>query len=248
MVRITLDKPYIPIPAPVAEGLELTFDDIANVPVADASSVSDWNTFFGLPTNGTPFTSVVVDGDKVTLIGGANIHLKDNIFSIYESGCPHITSIVDISGNIVTAGEYCFAASQVIVNYDLRGLISAGEGCFSGYGDIAFESEKTFNLPILETAGDYCFYSLMLQTYITLPALKNVGDYCFGSLNSIQTLNIPACELLGATVDVDYVFYLTSGQTITLTIPSALMTCNGGNPDGDIQYLQANNLVTIVTV
>ena len=61
MVRITLDKPYIPIPAPVAEGLELTFDDIANVPVADASSVSDWNTFFDLPTNGIPFTSVVVE-------------------------------------------------------------------------------------------------------------------------------------------------------------------------------------------
>jgi hypothetical protein len=25
------------------------------------------------------------------------------------------------------------------------------------------------------------------------------------------------------------------------------MTCNGGNPDGDIQYLQANNTVTITT-
>jgi hypothetical protein len=25
------------------------------------------------------------------------------------------------------------------------------------------------------------------------------------------------------------------------------MTCNGGNPDGDIQYLQANNTVTIIT-
>ena len=70
MVRITLDKPYIPIPAPVAEGLELTFDDIANVPVADASSVSDWNTFFDLPTNGSPFTSVEIDvnGERVKLL------------------------------------------------------------------------------------------------------------------------------------------------------------------------------------
>jgi hypothetical protein len=25
------------------------------------------------------------------------------------------------------------------------------------------------------------------------------------------------------------------------------MTCNGGNPDGDIQYLQANNTVTVIT-
>jgi len=44
----------------------------------------------------------------------------------------------------------------------------------------------------------------------------------------------------------DYVFTNIAGQTITLTIPSALMTCNGGNPDGDIQYLQANNTVTII--
>jgi hypothetical protein len=40
-------------------------------------------------------------------------------------------------------------------------------------------------------------------------------------------------------------FYNISGETITLTVPSALMTCNSGNPDGDIQYLQANNTVTI---
>jgi hypothetical protein len=38
------------------------------------------------------------------------------------------------------------------------------------------------------------------------------------------------------------------GNIITLTVPLALMTCNGGNPDGDIQYLQANNTVTIITV
>jgi hypothetical protein len=25
------------------------------------------------------------------------------------------------------------------------------------------------------------------------------------------------------------------------------MTCNSGNPDGDIQYLQANNTVTVIT-
>ncbi len=46
----------------------------------------------------------------------------------------------------------------------------------------------------------------------------------------------------------DDVFGGFTGQSITLTIPAALMTCNGGNPDGDIAYLQANNTVTIVTV
>ena len=49
--------------------LELTFDDIANVPVADAYSVSDWNTFFDLPVNGNPFTSVEVEEPWVSKIG-----------------------------------------------------------------------------------------------------------------------------------------------------------------------------------
>jgi len=44
------------------------------------------------------------------------------------------------------------------------------------------------------------------------------------------------------------VFNYINGNTIDLTIPSSLMTCNGGNPDGDIQYLQTNNTVTITTV
>jgi len=50
--------------------LQLTFDDILNVPVASATSVTDWNTFFDLPTYGTPFTGVTVSGNTVILDGG----------------------------------------------------------------------------------------------------------------------------------------------------------------------------------
>jgi hypothetical protein len=53
---------------------------------------------------------------------------------------------------------------------------------------------------------------------------------------------------LGASVLDNNVFATITGNNITLTVPSALMTCNGGNPDGDIQYLQANNTVTIITI
>ena len=61
-------------------------------------------------------------------------------------------------------------------------------------------------------------------------------------------INLPMCTNLGGTVGNNSVFFGISGNNITLTVPSALMTCNSGNPDGDIQYLQANNTVTIVTV
>jgi hypothetical protein len=60
----------------------LGWDDIANADllVGDASDVADWNTFFDLPTNGTPFALVIVTGNTVNLYGGYNINLKANLF------------------------------------------------------------------------------------------------------------------------------------------------------------------------
>jgi hypothetical protein len=43
------------------------------------------------------------------------------------------------------------------------------------------------------------------------------------------------------------VFSGITKNTITLTIPATLMTCNGGQPDADIQILQDSNTVTIIT-
>ena len=61
--------------------LEIAFDDIENVPVADASNISDWNTFFGLPANGTAFTSVEVVGSVVKLYGGSDISISNTLFA-----------------------------------------------------------------------------------------------------------------------------------------------------------------------
>jgi hypothetical protein len=53
------------------------------------------------------------------------------------------------------------------------------------------------------------------------------------------------CEDLGGSVGDDSVFNGIIGETITLTIAASRETCNGGNPDGDIVYLSANNTATI---
>lgn len=52
---------------------------------------------------------------------------------------------------------------------------------------------------------------------------------------------------IGGTVGDDNVFAGIVGGTITITIPAALMTNDGGNPDGDIAALIANNTVTVNT-
>jgi len=182
----------------VAEGLELTFDTIEGVvqwpsAVSDASSVSDWNTFFDLPTNGSPFTSVEVVGDMVRLIGGS-FSIADYIFQ----NNTHLLKVIDTN------------AIQ--------------------YGSI------------------YTFDGCVNLTEIILPVVNNVGRYTFRNCSSLELLSIPNCNTLGDDEDSNNVFTGISGQSITLTVSSYLMTIFGGNPDGDIQYLQANNTVTIVTV
>ena len=381
----------------IPPALRLSWDSILNVPVADVNSLSDWNLFFDLPTNGGEFTSVVVIGNEVNLIGGTNITLKDSLFgnsgygvnlikiedftncvvaANYDafgddngSGCPNLTTVslpvLAITGDycfgycqgitsiyvpllvtaaiqtfencqnitslslpvLTSAGVNCFGGCQGLTNLLLPSLVNAYDGCFSSCNSLT-----ELLLPSLITAGDYCFSycSLLTNLYVpvlesagincfintnisgvSFPSLKHASTYCFASHPELTTLSLPAlltadencfyfnvnlltlsvpllqtaanwcfnqnvnlttiyapslitighhafyyslslnsldissCTNLGTTVGDDNVFTYIVGQTFTLTIPSALMTCNAGSPDGDIQYLIDNNDVII---
>jgi hypothetical protein len=122
---------------------------------------------------------------------------------------------------------------------------TAGNDSFSATG------LTSIDLPSLLTAGSYCFNNTVNVTSVNLPALTDIGQ--FGLKNcglsvTLSSINLSSCTNLGGTVGNNNVFNNITGQTITLTVPAALMTCNGGNPDGDIIELQSYNTVTIVTV
>jgi len=239
--------------------LNLTFDNIANVPVNDASSVSDWNTFFDLPANGVAFTSVEVAGNVVTLIGGWGITLKINIF-LHN---PYILSFEDISGCVTYANSGCFFDCSSITIIYLPELLVAGATCFrdcelaiiscpkiTSAGQACFSGTK-MNIcyfPALTAISVSCFQDCADTTVFDLPSATSVATFAFLRCTAVTTINLPAITSLGSDVYDSSVFYGISGQTITLTVPASLMTCNGGDPDGDIQYLQANNTVTVITV
>jgi len=277
--------------------LRLLFDDVtnANTLVGDASNVSDWNIFFDLPTYGNPFTSVVISGNEVQLIGGSNIETKFRLFSDYE----HLLEVND-SGAIVTLGDETFGGGYFTSSLERCSLPNVTEilgdpanyGAFGGclnliyvnlpkctiigastfyessninentlilpYSEITYLNNYTFtnttfsnvNLFVNVTfMGDLCFrISTPTITSINLPNLEYISDGCFNQCLSLTSINIPSCTNLGSTIGDDDVFFDIIGNTITLIVPAALMTCNAGSPDGDIQYLQANNTVTIVTV
>jgi hypothetical protein len=276
----------------------LLFDDIANANtlVGDASNVEDWNTLFDLPTNGNPFTSVVISGNEVQLFGGSDITVVDGYdndedISINFGENQHLIEINDDAGCItaigyssfwacynlttarfkvvITAEGYAFQDDYSLVTVDFSSLESAGEGCFDAYdfngaafvnpsfpvltfaGNQCFRSCNNLNnpsFPLLEYIGNSCFSSCSNLTTLNLPNVTTIGSSAFQGSSSLNSVLIPSCTNLGGTVGNNNVFRFITGNTITLTVPSALMTCNAGSPDGDIVYLQANNTVTVITV
>ena len=202
--------------------LSLTFDDInnANVLVGDSANVSDWNSLFDLPAWSTLFTSVQVSGNTITLIGGENIIIRRQ----FQSN----THLIEVSDE----GCVCY-----IYNNNTFG------GCFYNCTSVT-----TFNLPSLQNAGYSSFYNCISVTTFNLPSLQTAGYISFCNCTSATSFYLPLCVNLGSTVGEDGVFYDIIGENILLTIPTSLMTCNSGSPDGDIQYLQSNNTVTITQI
>jgi hypothetical protein len=164
-----------------------------------------------------------------------------------------------------TVGQYCFFACQQATSFNLPSLIIASFNCFNSCDAAtsfnlpllknasarSFQdcgSATSFDFPLLETVGEFGFARCVSATSFNFPLLRIITTNAFRNATSSTSFNLPSCTNLGQSVGNNNVFIFTVGRTITLTVPSALMTCNGGNPDGDIQFLQANNTVTIITV
>jgi hypothetical protein len=369
-------------PSPTPVPLIISFNDIINADtlVGNSADVNDWNTYFDLPTNGTPFTSVIVNGNDVNLFGGGGITTKDGLFSddpnvlkvydyagcievlgnelfggvnetsgiqevyfpeaiesVYDSGygvfetcysltyaylpklvtigvatfsnCSNLSStqltlpnelitvlpdgvffncvlLNEINfPNLLTIGDNCFSYCEGVTTVNLPLVTSMGALCLSGcifiselnLPNLTFADNDCFsfctnlitvNMPSLSYAGDNCFSTCgnILNVYFYeltfagqncfgicnsveifyFPKLTDVSDECFDRCDSAISFYLPSVTDLGGTVGDDGVFNLITGNTIYLVVPSALMTCNSGNPDGDIQYLQSNNSVTIL--
>lgn len=227
-------------------GLRLGFKvDIANAPVADPTSVSDWNTFFNLPTNGTPFTSVIVSGLEAKLIGGGNLIVKNSAFQSSTA----IDYVVDETGVIIEVGVGSFA-NVTMSEFTANSMSEAGSSAFSGAtisifnatglqnaGNRCFEGLtcSTFNAPNIETMGSNCFLGSTIAGAYTFNSLLTTGDRCFNNAANITALTMPILTALGGTAKDDMVFFGMTALT-AVTVPTALATANAGNPDGDLVY------------
>lgn len=242
-------------------GLRLTFDSIGNVPVADASNVGQWNTFFNLPANGTAFTSVSVTGAEVKLIGGSGITLKAELFRnnanivkieddadcvVAVAGgknlgavslCPALTTVT-LNG-VTTVAQEGLYANAALTTLNMDALTTAGIGAFQ-----SCTSMIVFNLPALTTVENNCFSGNTSATTYTLPSLTTAGNNLFNNCTNLTTVTMASCTDLGGTTGDDSVFLGCNALT-SVSVPTALATVNGGNPDGDLVYANGTLGATI---
>jgi len=240
----------------VPQALILGFDDITSPEfyglVTDVNSVSDWNSFFDLPNLGQEFTSVQTEGNNVKLFGGSGIKIKPDLFYPWNDINSFIISINDEAGCITSVGGGAICATNALTEIILPScieLFGESDSPNSSFGAIYRNPLlSSIELPAVETIGVYALGENISLTEMNFPSLKYIYEGAINSSLSITSIIMPQLIELGETILDNEVFLSIEGQTISLTIPSALMTVNGGNPDGDIQYLVANNAVTITTV
>lgn len=169
-VKINNQFPIIPSVLPSFD-LIMTFDDILNAPVGDPTSVSEWNTWFDLPTYGNPFTGASVNGDEVTLSGGSNINLKPYLFGEDAAG-PALLSIQD-TGSVVSIDEGVFS--------------DYGPTYYYGCPNLAVASFSSLN-----SIGTYAFADCFALTSFNITASVNlINDvYVFSGCTSLTDINV----------------------------------------------------------
>lgn len=181
-------------------------------------------------------------GEFLSATGIANLNLPNLIYgglgSFANMNCSFtLPSLID-------AGYQCFANNTTSV-FNLPSLETIGSYCFQDC-----QNTTSFNLPSLISAGDYSFTSCYNNTTFNFPSLTGCGEWCFYDCRSATTFNLNSIVNLGPTTGDDNVFNVinTYDNLVTITIPTSILTCNSGLPDGDIIYLTGNNTTTIITV
>jgi hypothetical protein len=170
----------------------------------DASEVSRWNSFFGLPATNR-FSSVYVENNDFLFIGNCKFSVE-NIFD----GAVNMVGIWDNNGNFNHIGDNAFNACQQLETFYSVGNIDMVEGS-AFYGCTAL---KEFSAKNCLSIGDEAFRGCFELQIIDLSSLESITDPAFPSTtgNNIQlTINNKALQLTG-------VQSLISNNNVTLII------------------------------
>ena len=213
-------------------------------------------------TNGG-FSNVILNN---FLAGNANLlEFDDSLVGyIYSSAagafdsCPNLTTLLTLAISIIPANYAANCPNLNIV--DIYSATSVGDGAFFGsgttYGVMSVNMPQvvtivkdaftgsgivTVNCPFCTTVGQLAFAFCGYLVSVNLPAATSIGNNCFNTDSALISVALVGCTNFGGSVGNDNVLNFINGITATITVPIALQTCNGGNPDGDLVTFLANN-------
>ena len=259
---LTDDITYEYVAPPV--GLRMLFGDVAGAPVVDPTDVSQWNTFFDLPTNGAVFTSVSVTGDEVILFGGGAMTIRAQAFEadthlleIYDEGnvvveilnsAFALSAITDATfDSAITVGVAAtpgaFMASANLVNISLASATTFLNDVAAG--TLSSTSIVNLSLPSAITLAAYLLFGNTALETFSAPLATSLGANGMNGCISSTLINLPLCTSLGNDPTDASVFNNITGQTITLNIAAVNATNNGGGVHASVAYLIANNTATV---
>jgi hypothetical protein len=162
-----------------------------------------------------------------------------NIGNFAFNGCSSLTNVYFLNATETNSNSFLDCTSATL--FDLPDLITAGNESFY-FCNLA----TSFNLPNLEVTEVFAFAFCEANEEFNFPNLLTIGSSTFENCILATLFNLASCVTMGTSVTDASVFDGITGNTITLTVPAALMTCNGGNPHASIQYLIDNNTVTVI--
>lgn len=204
---VALDKIFI---QPVR--LTMVFDDIANVPVGDPESLSDWNTFFSTSSLAdADFATVEVVGNTVNLDGPRNLNLNTFLFSTNA----HLVKILDPFGIIKAIGSNCFYQCPILSDIQFPGVTrldgsniftecaSLREAVFPACTDLVSGihfyhcvSLTKADFPVATSCPQLMFYVCPLLAFINFPQATSIGDFAF-SLCAAVSVSFPLATSIG---------------------------------------------------
>jgi len=163
----------------------------------------------------------------------ANLKLDGNFTSMINVGN---TQRLYGGSNITLNSSLLNSDADIISINDPSGIITQVN--FSQFHSCT--NLQYVNLAGAQIIGTGTFVSCSNLKYVNLPVTTQIGDQCFNTCTSLQTVNINKCittnyAVYGAFVNV-------SGATITIKLPSALVT------DQSIIDVQVSNTVTLIVV
>lgn len=170
------------------------------------------------------------------------------------SACENIITVT--APLLVAADNYCFSFTKSATYYDFPSLNTAGNSCFEMMYDTSL---LTVNLPLTIAVGDRCFFGCSLLTSVYTPACITFGNNPSVDGNMFRYLehgvlfsaedpfHVPLgfaasvaeglATITGSAFNATTGRFTTPNNYFTLTVPSILLTNNGGALNANLRAL-----------